>query len=56
MFARRARCSTRTSSFAPLAAALAVVGFGLGLALVAVTAAVLAVVPAGALGHGRLDA
>jgi EmrB/QacA subfamily drug resistance transporter len=32
-------------SFAPLAAALAGVGFGLGLALVAVTAAVLAIVP-----------
>jgi EmrB/QacA subfamily drug resistance transporter len=33
-------------SFAPLAAALAGVGFGLGLALVAVTAAVLTIVPA----------
>jgi EmrB/QacA subfamily drug resistance transporter len=34
-----------TVSVAPLAAALALVGFGLGLALVAVTAAVLAIVP-----------
>ena len=33
-------------SVGPLAAALAVVGFGLGLALVAVTAAVLSIVPA----------
>jgi hypothetical protein len=33
-------------SFTPLAAALAGVGFGLGLALVAVTAAVLSIVPA----------
>ena len=33
-------------SFTPLAAALAAVGFGLGLALVAVTAAVLTIVPA----------
>ena len=35
-----------TVSVGPLAAALALVGFGLGLALVAVTAAVLAIVPA----------
>ncbi len=34
-------------SFAALAAVLAAIGFGLGLALVAVTAAVLAIVPAG---------
>jgi EmrB/QacA subfamily drug resistance transporter len=34
-----------TVSVAPLAGALAIVGFGLGLALVAVTAAVLAIVP-----------
>ena len=40
------RCSPRTSRSAQLAAALAVVGFGLGLALVAVTAAVLSIVPA----------
>ena len=38
-----------------LAAALALVGFGLGLALVAVTSAVLTIVPAGAVGHGGLD-
>ena len=35
-----------TVAVGPLAAALALVGFGLGLALVAVTAAVLAIVPA----------
>ena len=43
---RRGAAQPAARSLGPLAAALALVGFGLGLALVAVTAAVLSVVPA----------
>ena len=43
---RRRAARSRTSSVGALAAALALVGFGLGLALVAVTTAVLSIVPA----------
>ena len=42
-------------SVGALAAALALVGFGLGLALVAVTSAVLSIVPAERSGNGRFD-